>query len=150
MFGRTKIYPFFLRLPQEHTQFSFANLSYHQEAWRVHSTCRTLQVKCLFNLWFQRSMDKCEVHYWFSSILTSSKQRTDINRNLIPQMLLQKDIITNLTFPFAVTQQKTSNCCFEPWQRNSSQTYALIGPAGHNFNRFCDVEEYRAKYTKAA
>ena len=90
-------------------------------------------------------------HYWFSSILTSSKQRTDINWNLIPQMLLQKDIITNLTFPDVdVTQPTTSNCCLEPWQKNSSQTYALIGPAGHNFNRFCDVEEYRAKFTKAA
>ena len=37
-------------------------------------------------------------HYWFSSILISSKQGTDINRNLIPQMLLQRILLPTLLF----------------------------------------------------
>ena len=49
-------------------------------------------------LWFQRSKNKCMEHYWFSSILISSKQGTDINRNLIPQMLLQRILLPTLLF----------------------------------------------------
>ena len=49
-------------------------------------------------LWFQKSKKKCMEHYWFSSIVISSKQGTDINRNLIPQMLLQRILLPTLLF----------------------------------------------------